>query len=150
MKGDRGVLSLSVRHFVFRRKVCEAPKRLFGNAHATVALQVGAALLLGLLAVPAFGQVADGFIGGTARDSDSGKPVPQGRIVAHNLARGTDRMAVTDADGMYKFTDLEPGRYDVAATKTGFETASATIDVEGKHLVRGDLPLQDDADATTT
>ena len=31
--------------------------------------------------------------------------------------------------------------------ETRFETASATIDVEGKHLVRVDLPLKTDADA---
>jgi hypothetical protein len=153
MKGNTGVLSI-IGHFISRLLKHSSTTNLRGNVPgmraAAVRVGVSAALLLGLLSLPAFGQVADGFIGGMARDSASGKPVPQARIVAHNLARGTDRTAVTDADGMYKFTNLEPGRYDVAATKTGFETASTTIDVEGKHLVRVDLPLKDDADAAAT
>ena len=153
MNGNTGVLSI-IRHFVSGLLKHNSTTNLHGDLPAmrvaAVRVGVSAALLLGLLSLPAFGQVADGFIGGTARDSASGKPVPQVRIIAHNLAGGTDRTAVTDADGMYKFTDLEPGRYDVAATKTGFETASATIDVEGKHLVRVDLPLKDDADAAAT
>ena len=152
MNGNTGVLSI-IGHFFSGLLKHNSTTNLRGTSrHAAAAMRVGvsAALLLGLLSLPAFGQVADGFIGGMARDSASGKPVPQVRIIAHNLAGGTDRMAVTDADGMYKFTDLEPGRYDVAATKTGFETASATIDVEGKHLVRVDLPLKDDADAAAT
>ena len=148
MNGNTGVLSI-IRHFISGLLKHNSTTNLRGSP-AAMRVGVSAALLLGLLSLPAFGQVADGFIGGTARDSASGKPVPQVRIIAHNLAGGTDRTAVTDADGMYKFTDLEPGRYDVAATKTGFETASATIDVEGKHLVRVDLPLKDDADAAAT
>ncbi len=148
MNGNTGVLSI-IGHFISGLVKHNSTTNLRGSP-AAMRVGVSAALLLGLLSLPAFGQVADGFIGGTARDSASGKPVPQVRIIAHNLAGGTDRTAVTDADGMYKFTDLEPGRYDVAATKTGFETASATIDVEGKHLVRVDLPLKDDADAAAT
>ena len=120
MNGNTGVLSI-VGHFISGLLKHNSTTNLHGDRPAmrVAAMRVGvsAALLLGLLSLPAFGQLADGFIGGTARDSASGKPVPK-FVVAHNLAGGTDRTAVTDADGMYKFTDLEPGRYDVAATKT--------------------------------
>jgi hypothetical protein len=80
-----------------------------------------------------------------ARDSASGKPMAEVRIVAHNVDKGTDLFTVTDATGMYKFANLEPGKYDVAATKNGFQRAAATVEVAGKHLTRVDLPLEADA-----
>ena len=140
MKGDRGVLS--VRYFTFWQKGRKEVNKLFRSVGAMLAVNAGAALMLGLLSVPAYGQAADGFIGGMARDSASGKPVPKVQIVAHNIAQGTDHSTVTDAEGMYEFTNLEPGRYDVAAAKTGFETASATIDVEGKRPRSGGPPVE--------
>ena len=146
MNGNRGVLS-RIRHFVFCFRKHDKFTTLRGNAPA-MAAHVSSALLLGLLALPAFGQVPDGYVGGMARESASGKPVAEVRIVAHNVDKGTDLFTVTDTAGMYKFTNLEPGRYDVAATKSGFQKASATVDVEGKHLTRVDLPLE--ADATPT
>ena len=103
-KGDRGVLS--VRYFTFSQKGREKVSKLFRNVGAMLAVNAGAALMLGLLSVPMYGQLADGFIGGMARDSASGKPVPKVQIVAHNIAQGTDHSTATDADGMYEFTNL--------------------------------------------
>ena len=143
MNGNRGVLS-RIRRFVFCLRKHDKFTNSRGNTSA-MAPPVSAALLLGLLALPAFGQVPDGYVGGMARESASGKPVAEVRIVAHNVDKGTDLFTVTDTAGMYKFTNLEPGRYDVAATKNGFQKASATVDVEGKHLTRVDLPLEADA-----
>ena len=110
---------------------------------------VSAALLLGLLR-SAFGQVADGFIGGTARDSASGKPRRRFASLLTTWLSGPIAWPSPMPTGSRSSRDLEPGRYDVAATKTGFETASTTIDVEGKHLVRVDLPLTGDANAAAT
>ncbi len=143
MNCNRGVLS-RIGRSVFSFRKHDKSTNLRGNAPA-MAAPVSAALLLGLLALPAFGQPPDGYVGGMARESASGKPVAEVRIVAHNVDKGTDLFTVTDATGMYKFTNLEPGRYDVAATKNGFQKASATVDVEGKHLTRVDLPLEADA-----
>jgi hypothetical protein len=143
MNGNRGVLS-RIRHFVFCFRKHDKFTTSRGNGPA-IAAHVSGALLLGLLALPAFGQVPDGYVGGMARESASGKPVAEVRIVAHNVDKGTDLFTVTDTSGMYKFTNLEPGRYDVAATKSGFQKASATVEVEGKHLTRVDLPLEADA-----
>jgi hypothetical protein len=142
MKGNVGVLSV-VWNFI---RAVRRRETNFGNGPG-IAAPVGAALLLGLLAFPAFGQTADGYVGGMARDSATGKPVAEARIVAHNVDKGTDLFTTTDATGMYKFSNLEPGRYDVAATKDGFQKASTSVDVEGKHLTRLDLPLQ--AEKTT-
>jgi len=143
MNGNPGVWS-RIRHRVFNFRKHHKFTNSHGNGPA-MAVPVSAALLLGLLALPAFGQVADGYVGGIARESTSGKPVAEVRIVAHNVDKGTDLFTITDTAGMYKFTNLEPGRYDVAATKNGFQKASTTVDVEGKHLTRVDLPLEADA-----
>jgi len=141
MNGYKGVLA--IRDVIWRTRGAIA--KLRRNFSTTAAIRVSAALVLGMLCHPAHGQVPDGYVGGMARESASGKPVAEVRIVAHNVDKGTDLFTVTDTAGMYKFTNLEPGRYDVAATKSGFQKASATVDVEGKHLTRVDLPLEADA-----
>jgi hypothetical protein len=111
---------------------------------------MSAILVFGLLSLPARGQVADGLVGGMTRDSVSGKPVPEVQIVAHNLDKNIDESTASDADGMYRFTNLEAGRYDVAATKNGFQKASETIDVEARQVVRVDLSLRAAADPPAT
>jgi len=105
-----------------------------------------AALLIATLSLPAFGQSSVGLVGGVTRDSSSGKPVAKVQIVAHNLSRNTDRTTVSDADGIFTFTNLEPGPYEVAATKDGFQKSSAHVDVAARRVARLDLPLQNAVD----
>jgi hypothetical protein len=94
-----------------------------------------------IASLPMFGQ-AVGLVGGVARDSASGKPVAQVQVVAHNLSKGTDHATVSDADGIFTFTSLEPGQYEVAATKSGFQKSSARIEVVASRTARVDLQLQ--------
>jgi len=90
---------------------------------------------------PAFSQAAVGLVGGITRESASGKPVAEVQIVAHNLVKGTDRATTTDANGIFTFTDLEPGQYEVAAAKSGFEKSSAHVEVAARRVARVELPL---------
>ena len=76
-----------------------------------------AAVLFGVLSLPAWGQAPVGLVGGITHESASGKPVAEVQINAYNLDKGTDHATVTDADGIFTFTNLEPGQYEVAATK---------------------------------
>ena len=39
------------------------------------------------------------------------------QVVAHNVAKDTDRSTVSDAMGIFTFTDLEPGQYVIAASE---------------------------------
>src|SRR5580698_3762950 len=87
------------------------------------------ALLFAVLALPAAGQSPVGLVGGITRDSSNGKPVAKAQIVAHNIEKGTDRTTVSDADGIFTFTNLEPGPYEVAAIKNGFQKSSAQVQV---------------------
>ena len=107
---------------------------------------VCAALLLAALALPAFGQSSVGFVGGITRNSSSGEPEGKVQIVAHNLSRNTDRTTVSDADGLFTLTDLEPGPYEVAAMKDGFEKSLTHVDVAARKVARLDLPLHNVVD----
>jgi hypothetical protein len=109
-----------------------------------------AVLLFAVLAVPAIGQTPVGLVGGITRDSSNGRPVAQAQIIAHNLDKGTDRTTVSGADGIFTFTNLEPGAYEVAATKIGFEKSSAQVQVAALRTARVDLPLQIAADVRRT
>jgi hypothetical protein len=101
-----------------------------------------ATILVGALSHSMFGQNSVGLVGGIARDSVSGRPVAAAQIVAHSLAQGTDRATETGADGIFTFTNLEPGPYEFAATKNGFQKSSTRIEVAASRTARVDLPLE--------
>jgi hypothetical protein len=116
----------------------------------TAVVLAGAAFWLAALSLPAFGQVAFGLVGGITSDSASGKPVAKAQIIAHNLDKGTDRTTVSDADGIFTFTNLEPGNYEFAAVKDGFMKSSTRVEVASLRTARVDLPLQIAADVRGT
>src|SRR5580700_5006816 len=70
---------------------------------------------------------AVGLVGGIARDSATGEPVAQAQIIAHNVTKGTDQTTVTDVTGIFTFTNLEPGPYEVSATKNGYQKSAAQV-----------------------
>ncbi len=106
-------------------------------------------LLWVVLCFASSGLAADGLVSGIARDSGSGKPVAEAQVIAHNLAKGTDRTTVTDAGGIFTFTDLEPGAYELAATKNGFQKSSAHVEVAASRTANVDLPLIADSPMLT-
>src|SRR5580704_9059906 len=70
-----------------------------------------AALLWGAWSLPAFAQATVGVAGGITRDSSSGKPMAEVEVIAHNLKKGTARTTLTNTEGIFTFTNLEPGLY---------------------------------------
>jgi hypothetical protein len=107
------------------------------------------AFLWGALSLTAFGQ-STATVGGVIRDSSTGKPVREVQIIAHNLNKGADRATVSNTDGVYMFTNLEPGPYEFEATKDGFQKSSARAQVGGLGVATVDLPLQLAADLSQT
>jgi len=105
-----------------------------------------AAFLFAVLSVPAVGQPSVGLVGGVTRDSASRKPLAEAQILAHNLDNGMDRTTLSDADGIFTFTNLEPGNYEVAATKNGFQKSSVKIQVSSLRTAGVELPLRAAAD----
>ncbi len=135
-------------------KVLASPSALAAiqrkNRSAAVQAAAQAVFVLGILSLPAFGQSLAGLVGGITRDAASGKPVAEAQIIAHNLANNTDQSTTTGADGIFTFTKLEPGLYEVAATKNGFQKSSTNVEVAVRKIARVELTLRIAADAQKT
>ncbi len=80
-------------------------------------------LILALVAFPALAQETTASIYGTIRDA-SGAVLP-GVTVAATNQKGQSRTAITDSTGTYRFPALPPGNYDIIATLTGMNAATA-------------------------
>jgi len=99
------------------------------------------AFQLAALPIPASGQEVLGGVDGVTRDSASKQPVPQVRITAHDVNRGTDRTAISGPDGTFTIARLEPGTYQVAAARDGFIGSAAAVEVVSPGTYRVDLLL---------
>src|SRR5512146_3062163 len=67
-----------------------------------------------LAAAPAYAQQTTGNIVGRITDEQKAG-VPGATVTATNAATGMKRTAVSDAEGMYRFTALPVGSYDIVA-----------------------------------
>ena len=65
-----------------------------------------------------------GGIAGTVSDTQQGA-LPGATITAVNKATGTSRTVVSGADGAYRISDLEPGRYAVSVELQSFQKVEA-------------------------
>ncbi|MGD1094842.1 MAG: carboxypeptidase-like regulatory domain-containing protein [Bryobacteraceae bacterium] len=66
-----------------------------------------------------------GEISGTVTDP-AGGVVPGATVVVHNTDTSADRSLTTNEAGIYSATFLQPGHYDVTASKEGFSKAQHT------------------------
>jgi hypothetical protein len=87
-------------------------------------LFLGVLLAVALLAgsVPAWAQLRTGAIEGTVLDPD-GAVIPGAQVTVRNTGTGIERVLTTDDFGRFRAVSLEPGVYDITATKSGFRTA---------------------------
>src|SRR5580698_7906934 len=88
-----------------------------------------AAFLFTMLSLPAIAQNSLGGISGVARDSASGKAVAEAKITIHEMRKNTESTAVSGANGAFVIA-LEPGWYEVTATRNGFLKYTARIRVD--------------------
>jgi hypothetical protein len=90
-------------------------KRFIGVlAFLTLALAVGTPRL-------AHAQGLSGQIGGSVVDSSKGS-VPGATVTVRNTATAVTRDVVTDSEGLFVFTNLFAGTYDLRVTLIGFRT----------------------------
>ena len=82
---------------------------------------------LGLLTSISYGQsqIAGAILNGTVSDP-SGAVVAAARITVTESATGLTRTVETSSGGIYSFTSIPPGKYDVQVEKQGFKTAKLT------------------------
>jgi hypothetical protein len=65
------------------------------------------------------------------------------QVTVTDIDRQSTRVVVTDDNGSYNIPFLNPGRYDVTVTKTGFKSASTkAIDLQVDQKARTDFTLQ--------
>jgi len=90
--------------------------------------------LLFASSVPAFSQIAGaGGITGTLTDP-SGSVVPGVSVTILNTGTGQERTVTSNQAGIYSATFLQPGKYDVTASKSGF----AKVDNKGLTIQVGE------------
>ncbi len=80
-------------------------------------------LLLSLtsICVAAYAQVRSASLHGVARLE--GIPAPQANIVIRSLEDQTTHVVISRSDGSFLIEDLDPGRYELSATKVDAGTA---------------------------
>jgi hypothetical protein len=82
-----------------------------------------------------------GVLNGITRDSATGTPVAGVQIVAHSLDGGSDQATITNTEGVFTFTKVDPGKYEIAATRSGFRKISTNVEVLASKSVSVELPL---------
>jgi hypothetical protein len=91
-----------------------------------------------------FGQAASGTanIGGVVTDP-TGSVVPAADIVVRNVGTNVSRMLKTNEDGIYEAVSLQPGDYEIKASKPGFATLTRTgITLSIGQRARADLDMK--------
>src|SRR5579872_911155 len=98
-------------------------------------------LLLFCFGLPLLGQTL-GDISGRVTDP-SGAGVPAAVVTLTNTATNAGRTESTTGEGLYTFTAVPPGIYNVKVEHPGFRTVSSTnVEVQVQQSVRLDLTLQ--------
>ena len=83
-----------------------------------------------------------GTINGNVTDATGGL-VPAATVTATLVDQQVRRSVATGADGYYSFSALPPGRYSIAAEKTGFQRSEQTdIVLTLNQNLRLDIALQ--------
>src|SRR5687767_4085332 len=86
-------------------------------------------------------QVLYGSIVGNVTDAGGGR-VPGATVVVSHSETGASHEAVSDSDGAYRFSTLQPGPYKMTVKLTGFRTFSREIPVTPNNVTRVDAALQ--------
>src|SRR5579872_2270861 len=82
------------------------------------------ALPLLSLAVPALAQVQSGNVYGTVASADDNSPMPG--VTVELSGNGAATVAVTDAQGKFRFLGLAPGSYTVKSELEGYSPIEQT------------------------
>jgi hypothetical protein len=102
---------------------------------------IGVVLFWGVLLQPARGQVLYGGLVGTITDS-SGAVVAGANVTITSRQTNQVRSSATSGTGVYSFSDVLPGQYEVKAVATGFRTSIQTgIQVSANTVSRADFAL---------
>jgi hypothetical protein len=99
-------------------------------------------MLLSAMAVGLWAQSTFGSIVGTVQDA-TGAPMPEVSLAIGNLDENTERTLISDDKGGFQVSNLQPGAYEVSASKSGFagaKTSRPTLDARQQSQV--DLKME--------
>jgi len=85
--------------------------------------------------VPAHAQIVTSAIHGVTLRPD-GVPLPEAQVLIHNQSDNSDLSVVSGPDGAFVAVNLKPGRYTLIASKEGFLTSSAAVQLKGHENLR--------------
>ena len=78
---------------------------------------------------------------GTVTDAN-GAAVPNARVTLHNAATGIDDTGATNGDGLYRFTSVAPGQYQVVVEAPGFDKSQTAANVLSEVTTGVDVRLR--------
>ncbi len=90
--------------------------------------------------VPAYAQLMVSGIHGVTLRPD-GVPLPEALVLIHNQNDNTDLSVVSGPDGAFAAVNLKPGQYTLIASKDGFLTSSAAVQLKAHENLRMALAL---------
>jgi len=94
------------------------------------------------LALSAVAQSDSTSVSGSVTDA-TGALLPNAKVVLHNEATGVENTTSTNDSGQYTITNVQPGRYSVTVTASGFQTYKVSgVQVDASIARRVDAPLQ--------
>src|SRR5262249_21932144 len=98
-------------------------------------------LFLQPLAQRTSGQALTGSIVGNVTDR-TGASVPDAAVTITDTGTQQTRSALTNSTGSFSFDAVQPGRYDLRVSKTGFVTTTRTnMTLEAAAVLRSDITL---------
>lgn len=108
----------------------------------SVAVLCSVLLALGIFTRSASSQEVTATIVGTVTDP-SGAAIPDAKVTATSVERGTNFSTTTDGAGLYRLGQLPAGRYTLTVEKTGFSTVVHEAFVLAvNQIARMDVALQ--------
>jgi outer membrane receptor protein involved in Fe transport len=100
------------------------------------------ALLLVLIAIPAFAQTSRGTVSGLVMDPQQ-LGVPTAAVELTSNQTGVVRSSVTNEVGLYRFDAVDPGDYELSVRRAGFKVFRATsLHVGAAELTTLDVALE--------
>ena len=78
--------------------------------------------IFSMTCLAAHGQTTTATLSGIVHDPTSAV-LPQVKITLKNNAKGAARSTITDSEGRFSLTNVEPGTYELRAERSGFSTA---------------------------
>ena len=117
-----------------------------------VVLSTSILLLLALQfsGIPTYGDPVPGVLHGTTLDA-SGQAVPQAVVRLRSTSDSADRIVTSDARGNFLIEGLVPGRYQLVASKKGFEGSQVVyLAIGAGDLLTFNMRLGDRTEAVAT